>query len=58
VTRLLRGRAFIAVAIAFMAVGLSRSGSGAGGASAWIALGVVFLVLGAVRLRRERGGDE
>lgn len=53
-----RDRAFYALAIAFMALGVfSATDEKSGGSAVWIALGAAFLAMGAAKRAGDKGTD-
>ena len=53
--KLLRNNVFMIAAVLFMMIGLVRTVRGGDGAATWIALGAVFIALGASRMKKNNG---
>ena len=53
-----RGVGFMLVAVLFMGIAVYQSTGDRGGVAVWIALGAVFIALGAAQSKKGRGGDD
>jgi integral membrane sensor domain MASE1 len=56
--QILRNNAFMLIAVIFMLIGVVRAARGGEGVAVWIALGAVFIALGAAQMKKNKDGND